>query len=173
MKKHLILTILTLSLVALTCVTLRLADARNRHSQPLKEASPIHLTFDQSFVGPSLCDPLFTQLAVFQGTVDGDFTGTVTTHLLGPPQIGKQGVKAQFDLIVDAGFSGEFSFTAHLDATTDLKEGEVEMSGVVTGGFLAGQQVRVRAKLVDLRAIRLKGKIRIGPGEAEDDHSDS
>lgn len=172
MKKHLTLAIATLALVTLTLVTLRLTYAGTPKVEAADEDSALRLTFDESFVGPNLCDPLFTKLAIFHGKVDGDFSGSLTTHLLDAPQFTTESVNAPFDLIVEGGAGGEFSFTARATARFNLRTQRFEMEGVVTKGFRTGKQVRVRGRLADLQTVRLKGKIRVGLGGEEEDEDD-
>jgi hypothetical protein len=115
-------------------------------------SEPLRLSFDKSSVGPGL----------WQGTVDGDISGSLTT-VLTDVRIAGPVWHVQFDWTISAGGS---SFVAALSGTLNTETGAVVMNGTVVEGFLTGAQVHEEGQLVDAAALRFRGSIQLMPATA-------
>jgi hypothetical protein len=115
-------------------------------------SAPVRLTFDKSAVSTG----------IWQGTVAGDVSGSLTT-VLTELRIAGPVWHVRFDWIVSAGGS---SFVADLHGTLNTETGAVVMNGTVVDGLLEGAQVHERGRLVDLAALRFQGSIRLMPASA-------
>jgi hypothetical protein len=115
-------------------------------------SEPVRLTFDKSAVAPG----------IWQGTVDGDVSGSLTT-ILTDLRIEGPVWHVRFDWIVSAGGS---SFVADLRGTLNTETGAVVMNGTVVDGLLEGARVHERGRLVDPAALRFQSSIRLMPASA-------
>jgi hypothetical protein len=164
MKKHFKPTIaamiVSLTLAALCVAYTGIPKTVARDDDDDDDGSRTKITFDLSLVGPSLCDPAFSELATWQGTVRRDIEGELRARLRGLPlTLGGEAVPVQFDWIVSA---GGLSFKARLEGSWNFKTGKLEMNGTVTEGFRAGERARVKGNLFDIRNLRFKGDMRVG-----------
>ncbi len=133
-----------LALLAIPASASHVAQARD----------PVELTFAKTVTSPGVWD----------GTVSGDLSGTLTTHLTGNPQTGSIW-HVSFDWFVDAD-DPDFSFTAEVAGILNLKTGRVVMNGVVVDGWLQGARIHIDAQL-DLSDFSSEGVIRIMPSSAD------
>ena len=115
-------------------------------------SAPVRLTFDKSAVAQG----------VWQGTVEGDVSGSLTTELEGL-RISGPIWHVTFDWIISAGAS---SFTARLYGILNTNTGAVVMNGTVVDGYLLGAQVHEEGQLVDLTTLQFVGSIRLMPATA-------
>jgi hypothetical protein len=113
---------------------------------------PVRLSFDKSAVAPG----------IWQGTVDGDISGDLTT-VLTDLRITGPIWHVRFDWIVSAGDS---SFVADLSGILNTETGVVVMDGTVVDGFLVGAQVHEDGQLVDPDTLRFQGSIQLMPATA-------
>jgi hypothetical protein len=115
-------------------------------------SEPLRLSFDKSSVAPG----------VWQGTVDGDISGDLTTALTDLRVAGPIW-HVRFDWIVSAGDS---SFVADLSGILNTETGAVVMDGIVVEGYLLGAQVHEEGQLVDPGTLRFQGSIQLMPATA-------
>ena len=115
--------------------------------------APVYLTFDKSSVAPG----------VWEGTVEGDVEGGLTTNLLDLRVTGAIW-HVEFDWIVDA---GDQSFTARLTGVLNTNTGRVVMNGTVIEGWLQGARVHEEGQLIDPDTLRFQGTIRLMPATAD------
>jgi hypothetical protein len=115
-------------------------------------ARPVELSFDKTAVAQG----------VWQGTVDGDISGTLTTMLTELRITGPiWHVRFEWDIS-----AGDRSFVADLSGTLNNETGAVVMNGTVVEGFLLGAQVHEEGQLVDAATLRFVGSIRVMPATA-------
>jgi hypothetical protein len=111
--------------------------------------APIELNFDKTAVAEGM----------WQGTVDGDITGSLETRLTDPRVTGPIW-HVRFDWIITA---DDQSFVADLRGTLNNETGAVVMNGTVVEGYLLGAQVHEVGQLVDAATLRFQGSIRLEP----------
>jgi hypothetical protein len=115
-------------------------------------SEPLRLSFDKSSIAPG----------VWQGTVEGDISGSLTTVLTNLNITGPVW-QVRFDWIISA---GDKSFIADLSGILNTETGAVVMDGTVVEGYLAGAQVHEEGQLVDPDTLRFQGSIRLMPASA-------
>jgi hypothetical protein len=113
---------------------------------------PLELSFDKTAVAEGF----------WQGTVDGDISGTLTT-VLTDVQVNEEIWDVRFDWIIIA---GDQSFVADLSGTLNNETGAVEMDGTVVLGYLLGAEVHEEGQLVDPATLQFTGSIQLTPAEA-------
>ena len=113
---------------------------------------PVRLSFDKSLVGPG----------VWEGTVGGDISGSITTRLT-EVRIAGPIWHVRFEFAIHAGAR---SFTTELAGILNTDTGAVVMNGTVVDGYLEGAQVHEQAQLVDPSSLRFQGSIRLMPATA-------
>jgi hypothetical protein len=112
----------------------------------------VELSFDKTAVAEG----------VWQGTVDGDVTGTLETRLT-ERRISGPIWHVRFDWIISA---GDQSFVADLRGTLNNNTGAVVMNGTVVEGYLLGARVHEEGQLVDGATLRFHGSLRLMPATA-------
>jgi hypothetical protein len=115
-------------------------------------AAHIELSFDKTAVADG----------VWQGTIDGDITGTLETRLT-ERRISGPIWHVRFDWIISA---GDQSFVADLRGTLNNNTGAVVMNGTVVEGYLLGARVHEEGQLVDAATLQFQGSIRLMPATA-------
>lgn len=118
---------------------------------PDHASSPVLITFEKSLL----------KEGKWEGTVDGDITGILTTELIDLKVTGPIW-HVVFDWIIDA---GDQSFTARLNGTLNNNTGKVVMNGTIVDGWLKGARVHEEGQLVDPDPEKLgfEGTIQINP----------
>ena len=99
---------------------------------------------------------------VWQGTVDGDITGTLETRLT-ERRISGPIWHVRFDWTITA---GDQSFVADLRGTLNNNTGAVVMNGTVVEGYLLGARVHEEGQLVDAATLQFQGSIQVMPATA-------
>lgn len=141
MKKILLLAVVTAAIAAgVAAVSSAPAAASNQ---------PFRLTFDKSAIAEG----------VWQGTVGGDVSGSITTYLEGLRVTGSiWHVDFEFDIT-----AGDSSFVTELSGILNTDTGAVVMDGTVVSGYLQGARVHEAAQLVDPDTFRFQGTIEVMP----------
>jgi hypothetical protein len=110
---------------------------------------PLELSFDKTAVSEGF----------WQGTVDGDISGTLIT-VLTDVQTSDPIWDVRFDWIIIA---GDQSFVADLSGTLNNETGAAVMDGTVVEGYLLGAEVHEEGRLVDPATLQFQGSIQLIP----------
>jgi hypothetical protein len=118
-------------------------------------SAPVRLTFEKELLQPG----------VWEGTVDGAFSGDLRTELVSLREAGPIW-HVVFDWIITGTAAGEFDLIARLNGTLNTSTGRVVMNGRVTDGYLEGARVHEEGQLVDPDVLGFEGIITIMPRTA-------
>jgi hypothetical protein len=110
---------------------------------------PLELSFDKTAVSEGF----------WQGTVDGDISGTLIT-VLTDVQTSDAIWDVRFDWIIIA---GEQSFVADLSGTLNNETGVAVMDSTVVEGYLLGAEVHEQGQLIDPATLQFQGSIQLMP----------